>query len=193
MEKTFIWNLFFESLTPCLCSGLACMPINTFLSKQYPYVFPESPSAAIFYIFISIRTLWFFHHHPHCSCIQVKRGHEPALCFAPGDGAFVSFNKDKNEAEYEAFRIPACRSRNFSFLNMVYADEGPEVVACTCINFTATDPGQLIFHDPTFDNWNPAVSAESLITHHTSLKLFASGSGLLKFCIQYLQQNFLFK
>ena len=58
---------------------------------------------------------------------------------------------------------------------------------------TATDPGQLIFHDLTFDNWNPGVSAESLVTRHTSLKLFASGSGLLKICIQYLQQNFSFK
>ena len=57
----------------------------------------------------------------------------------------------------------------------------------------AADPGQLIFHDLTFDNRNPAVSAESLVTCHTSLKLFTSGSGLLKFCIQYLQQNFLFK
>ena len=58
---------------------------------------------------------------------------------------------------------------------------------------TATDPGQLIFHDLTFDNRNPGVSAESLVTHPTSLKLFASGSGFLKFCIQYLQQNFSFK
>ena len=57
----------------------------------------------------------------------------------------------------------------------------------------ATDPGQLIFHDPTFDNRSPAVSAELPVTRHTSLKLFASGSGLLKFCIQYLQQNFSFK
>jgi hypothetical protein len=47
MVNAFIWNSFVAkwSSSTCLCSSLACMPINAFLSKQYPYVFPQSPVA----------------------------------------------------------------------------------------------------------------------------------------------------
>ena len=46
---------------------------------------------------------------------------------------FVSFDED--EAEYEAFRIPAFITANQErIFYTVYADEGPEAVACTSIN-----------------------------------------------------------
>lgn len=129
----------------CLCSGLGCMPINAFLSKQYPYVFPESPSVVIHgssepvpsdypttlaaRAFKSKRIM----NLPRVSLqetelIQYQR--RPELLQRE---TFVSFNED--EAEYEAFRIPAFITANQQrIFYVVYADEGPEAVACTSIN-----------------------------------------------------------
>lgn len=129
----------------CLCSGLGCMPINAFLSKQYPYVFPESTSVVIHgssepvpsdypttlaaRAFKSKRIM----NLPRVSLqetelIQYQR--RPELLQRE---TFVSFNED--EAEYEAFRIPAFITANQQrIFYVVYADEGPEAVACTSIN-----------------------------------------------------------
>jgi len=45
----------------------------------------------------------------------------------------VSF--DENKAEYKVFRIPAFITADQDrFFYVVYADEGPEAVACTTVN-----------------------------------------------------------
>jgi len=45
---------------------------------------------------------------------------------------FVSFNED--EAEYEAFRVSAFFTADERIFYVVYADEGPEALACTSID-----------------------------------------------------------
>jgi hypothetical protein len=128
----------------CLCSGLVCMPINTFLSKQYPYVFPpESPSVVIpsepvpsdYPLTLAARAFESKEvmNLPRISLqetdlIQYQR--HPELLQTE---TFVSFGED--EAEYEAFRIPAFITANQEkIFYVVYADEGPEAVSCSSIN-----------------------------------------------------------
>ncbi|KAH9970524.1 hypothetical protein BGW80DRAFT_1329785 [Lactifluus volemus] len=114
------------------------------LDKQYPYVFPpESPSVVIpsepaksdYPLTLSARAFGSKEvmNLPRVSLeetdlIQYRR--RPELLQRE---TFVSFNED--EAEYEAFRIPAFLTANQQkIFYVVYADEGPEAVAFSSIN-----------------------------------------------------------
>ena len=120
MENAFIWNSFVAkwSSSTWLCSGLACMPINAFSSKQYPYIFPQSPAA----IHVSSepasdypttlpacafksKEVMNLPRDPLQELIQYQRC--PELLQRE---TFVSFNED--EADYEVFRIPAFITAN---------------------------------------------------------------------------------
>ena len=144
MENTLIWNSLAEkwSSSVCLCSCLACMLINAFFSKKYPYVFPVKSPAVATHVsseptpsdypttlparaFKSNEVM----NLPRISLqmtelIQYQR--RPELLQRE---TFVSFNED------EVFRIPvfitAGQERIFY---VVYADEGPEAVACTSVD-----------------------------------------------------------
>jgi hypothetical protein len=129
----------------CLCSGLACMPINAFFSKQHPYVFPESPAAAIHVPSepapsdypatlaarafqskevmnlprVSVRETELSHYQRHPELLQKD--------------TFVSFNEDQEE--YDVFCIPAfITTGQERIFYVVYADEGPEALACTSVD-----------------------------------------------------------
>ena len=121
------------------------MPINAFLSKQHPYVFPESPSAVIHVssepapsdypttlaarAFKSKEVMAL----PRVSLQRTELTqykHRPELLQRE---TFVSFDED--EAGYEAFRIPAfITAGQERIFYVVYADVGPEAVACTSID-----------------------------------------------------------
>jgi hypothetical protein len=118
---------------------------NAFFSKQHPYVFPESPAAAI--------------HVPSESAPSDYPATLPARAFQSKEvmnlprvsvreadlnyyqrrpelvqtETFVSFDED--QAEYEVFRIPAFITAGQEKISyVVYADEGPEALACTFVD-----------------------------------------------------------
>ena len=116
------------------------MPIN-FLSKQYPYVFPESPVAT----HVSTPS-----NYPTTLAARAFKSKEvmnlPRVSLQETElvqyqrrpellqrETFVSFNED--EAEYEVFRIPAFITANQRrIFYVVYADEGPEAVASASVD-----------------------------------------------------------
>ena len=122
------------------------MLINVFFSKKYPYAFPESPSATIHvssepapsdypttlagraFKSTEVKNL------PRISLHETELTnyqHRPELLQRE---TFVSFDDD--EAEYETFRIPMfITAGQERFFYVVYADEGPEAVAFTSIDF----------------------------------------------------------
>ena len=117
------------------------MSINAFLSKQYPYVFPESPSAVIhvssepapsdYPITIAARAfkskeVMSLRHVSLQERELIQYQRRPELLQRE---TFMSF--DENEAEYEVFRIPAFIKRIFY---VMYAGEGSGAVACTSVN-----------------------------------------------------------
>ena len=120
---------------------LVYMLINAFFSKKHPYVFPKSPAVAIHLsseptpsdyptalparAFKSNEVM----NLPRVSLQKtelIQYQHRPELLQRE---IFVSFNED------EVFRIPvfitAGQERIFY---VVYADEGPEAVACTSVD-----------------------------------------------------------
>jgi hypothetical protein len=127
-----------------LYSGLACIPINACFSKQYPYVFPESPAGAIHVSsepapsdypatlaarafqskevislpLVSVQETDLTHYQRRPELLQRE--------------TFVSFDEDQG---YNVFRIPAfITAGQERIFYVVYADEGPEALACTSID-----------------------------------------------------------
>ncbi|KAF8349643.1 hypothetical protein F5887DRAFT_947384 [Amanita rubescens] len=114
------------------------------LDKQYPYIFPQSPVAIhvssepapsdypttlLARAFKSEEVI----NLPRVSLEEteiIQYQHSPRLLQRE---TFVSFNED--EACYEVFRIPAfITADQEKVFYVVYADEGPEAVACTSVN-----------------------------------------------------------
>ena len=121
------------------------IPINAFLSKQYPYVFPEEPLAAI-----NVSSEPAPSDYPKTLAARGFKSNEvmnkPRVSLQETDliqyqrrpellqrATFVSFNED--EAEYEVFRIPAfITAGQERIFYVVFADEGPEAVAFTSVD-----------------------------------------------------------
>jgi hypothetical protein len=124
------------------------MSINAFSTKQYPYVFPESPiPESPFMLHVSPEPA-----PPTYPTILVARAfkskevmdmprvslqeteliqyqHHPELLQSE---TFLSLDED--EAEYKVFRIPAFITADKErIFYMVYADKGPEAVAFTSV------------------------------------------------------------
>ncbi|KAK2467547.1 hypothetical protein APHAL10511_000402 [Amanita phalloides] len=115
------------------------------LDKQYPYVFPESPAAAI-----HVPSEPAPSDYPATRAARAFKSNEvmnlPRVLLQEAEliqyqrcpellqrETFMSFNED--EAEYEVFRIPAFITADQErIFYVVYADEGPEAVACTSVN-----------------------------------------------------------
>ena len=164
----------------CLCSGLVCTPINAFLSKQHPYVFPESPSVAVHVssepapsepapsepapsdypttlparAFKSEEVM----NLPRVSLQETELIQYQCRPELLQRETFVSFNED--EEEYEAFRIPVFITANQErVFYVVYADEGPEAVACTnLLDLLRTSERVLVYPD-------------SLISYHSATRI----------------------
>ena len=115
------------------------MSINAFLSKQYPYVFPESPVEAIHVSAESASS-----DYPNTRAFGSKEImnlprtslQETDLIRYDGEllhrETFVSFDEDEG---YEVIRIPAfITAGRETIFYVVYADEGLEAVACTSNN-----------------------------------------------------------
>jgi hypothetical protein len=124
------------------------MPTNTFLSKQYPYIFPESPAAATpihvsserappdYPITLPARAfkskqVMNLPRVPLQETDLIQYQRRPELLQRD---TFVSFNKD--EEELEVFRVAAfiTGADQERIFYVVYADEGPEAVPWTSIN-----------------------------------------------------------
>ncbi|KAF8808767.1 hypothetical protein BYT27DRAFT_7095966 [Phlegmacium glaucopus] len=124
---------------------ISCMPIKAFLSKQYPYIFPESSSAAIHISsepapsdYPTTLVVCTFELKEVMNLPRVLLQETELIQYQCNPEllqreTFVSFNED--EADYKVFHIlafiTADQERAFY---VVYADEGPEAVACTSIN-----------------------------------------------------------
>ena len=122
------------------------MPINAFSSKRFPYIVPSSPAAihvpsqaepAPSDYPITLLARGFkstdVMNLPRVTVDEtevIQYQHCPRLLQRQ---TFVSFNE--NEEKYQVFRIPAfITADQEKVFYVVYADEGPEAVACTSID-----------------------------------------------------------